>query len=225
MRVTGAAPPHVTARIGGFRLDLCVGLARRLAGHRDLDAGGAFEGLRHRAAPFLLNGAVKNELALRSGRGGGKPAHRRGGEEASAKDRRVAIVFLLPSSGSGVLVRFPRHLCDICRLRCRSFPPRQLRVKPQGPAECPQGPRIPPPRRVSPPGWVALGNPVSAAKGVGAASRLGCDDQPGRDIPRVDVGLDIPIRAPVCHMGKPERARGERFTLDPAPKRRVTIPR
>lgn len=69
MRVAGAAPPDVAARIGGSGLELRIDLARRLAGHGDLDAGVLLEGRRHGAAPFLLDAAqlVTSEPWARAG--------------------------------------------------------------------------------------------------------------------------------------------------------------
>src|SRR5262249_54477796 len=67
MRVPGAAPPDVTLRVRGLRLDLGVVLARALAGHADLDAGGALERRDHRAAPLLLDRAVDHQLPLGPG--------------------------------------------------------------------------------------------------------------------------------------------------------------
>src|SRR5262249_20715755 len=58
---------------GGLGLDLRIGLARALAGHRNLDAGVALEGSHHLAAPFFLYAAVDGERAL--GRGWRGRAH------------------------------------------------------------------------------------------------------------------------------------------------------
>ena len=64
MRVARAAPPDVAAWIGRFRLELGVDLACRFAGHSDLDAGFLLKGVRHGAAPFLLDAAIHDERAL-----------------------------------------------------------------------------------------------------------------------------------------------------------------
>ena len=68
VRVAGAAPPDVALGVGGLGLDLGVELARALARHQHLDAGGLLERGDHRPAPLLLHRAVQHQLALRGGR-------------------------------------------------------------------------------------------------------------------------------------------------------------
>jgi len=58
VRIAGAAPPDVAARVGGLGADLRHGLAGGFLRHRHAHAGGALEGRHHRAAPFFLHRAV-----------------------------------------------------------------------------------------------------------------------------------------------------------------------
>src|SRR5215475_11932868 len=67
MRVAGAAPPDVATWVRSFGLDLRIGLARTLARHCDPDPRLPLEGGHHGAAPFLLDGTVDDQRALRAG--------------------------------------------------------------------------------------------------------------------------------------------------------------
>src|SRR3989337_2138751 len=65
VRIAGPAPHHVAARVRRLGLHLGVGLAARLARHRDLDPGLSFERREHGAAPLLLHAAIQHQVALR----------------------------------------------------------------------------------------------------------------------------------------------------------------
>ena len=93
MRIAGAAPPDVAARVGGLGLELGVELARALARHRDLDAGLALERGDHHAAPFLLHRAIEHQRALRLG-GCGRQGE--DGERSEDRDAAPANMAFLP---------------------------------------------------------------------------------------------------------------------------------
>ncbi len=87
VRVAGAAPPHIALRVCGLGLDLCVELARALARHQHLDAGGFFERGGHRPAPLFLHAAIEQQLTLalrERGRAGGSE---QGGEQCAAYNK------------------------------------------------------------------------------------------------------------------------------------------
>src|SRR5205823_761752 len=65
MRIAGASPPDVAARIRRLGFDLRIELARALARHQHLDARRLLERGDHRPAPFFLHRAIDDELALR----------------------------------------------------------------------------------------------------------------------------------------------------------------
>jgi hypothetical protein len=80
MGIAGAAPPNVATRVGRLGLNLRVGFARALSGHRNVDAGFTLKFVHHGLAPLFLDRAIDGQRTVGGMRGTKRQIRRDGGD-------------------------------------------------------------------------------------------------------------------------------------------------